>query len=102
MCDPDIWEEDKRFQFYKVRTPLIVIEILSPSTQKFDHTEKFDRYKRCSSLEAYILVTQQKRHVKVYQRIRDWQEEVYEADQVIQFYQLDLELPLDEIYKRVL
>ncbi len=102
MCDPDIWDEDKLFQSYKVRTPLIVIEILSPSTQKFDRTEKFDRYKRCSSLEAYILVTQHKRHVEVYQRCRDWQEELYTENQVIQFDLLDLELPLDDIYKRVL
>lgn len=102
MCDSDVWEEDKRFRLNKVHTPLIVIEILSPSTRRFDQTEKFERYKCCPSLEAYLLVTQKKRHVEVYQRVRDWQKELYEADQVIQFDQLDLELPLDDIYEGVL
>jgi Uma2 family endonuclease len=101
-CDSADWDKDKRLQPYKVRTPLIVIEILSPSTRRFDRTEKFDRYKCCPSLEVYILVDQYKRHVEVYQRVRDWQKEIYIADQVVQFDQLDLELPLDAIYKGVL
>jgi Uma2 family endonuclease len=101
-CDPADWDRDKRLQPFKVRMPLIVIEILSPSTQRFDRTEKFDRYKRCPSLEAYILVDQYKRHVEVYQRVRDWQQELYLASQVVQFDHFDLELPLDAIYKGVL
>jgi Uma2 family endonuclease len=101
-CDAADWDKDKRLQPYKVRTPLIVIEILSPSTRSFDRTEKFDRYKCCPSLEAYVLVNQYKRHVEIYQRARDWQEELYIADQVVQFDQLDLELPLDAIYEGVL
>jgi Uma2 family endonuclease len=101
-CDPADWDNENLFQPSKFKSPLIVIEILSPSTRLFDRTEKFDRYKRCSSLEAYILVTQNKRHVEVYQRVRDWQQELYTEDQVIQFDQLDLELPLDAIYKGVL
>lgn len=101
-CDSADWDNENLFQPSKFKSPLIVVEILSPSTQRFDRTEKFERYKRCPSLEAYILVTQYKRHVAVYQRIRDWQEELYVADQVIRFNQLDLELPLDDIYKGVL
>lgn len=101
-CDPADWDKDKRLQPFKVQRPIIVIEILSPSTQRFDRTEKFERYKRCPSLEAYIMIDQFQRHIEVYQRCRDWQKEVYVADDVIQFDQLDLEFPLDEIYKRVL
>lgn len=101
-CDSADWDRDKRLQPFKVRTPLLVIEILSPSTQRFDRTEKFDRYKRCPSLEVYILINQYKRHVEVYQRVRDWQQELYIADQVVHFDQLDLEMPLDDIYKGVL
>jgi Uma2 family endonuclease len=101
-CDSADWENGKLFQPSKFKSPRIVIELLSPSTERFDRTEKFERYKRCPSLEAYILVTQYKRYVEVYQRVRDWQQEVYVAEQVILFDQLDLELPLDDIYKGVL
>ncbi|SRR5579884_2471503 len=101
-CDPADCDADKLFEASPIQSPLIIIEILSPSTQRFDRTEKFERYKCCPSLEVYILVTQKKRYVQVYQRVRDWQEELYVADQVIQFDQLDLELPLDTIYESVL
>ncbi len=101
-CDPDDWDNENLFEPARFKSPCIVIEILSPSTRRFDQTEKFERYKRCPSLEVYILVAQRERHVEVYQRVRDWQQEVYAADQIIQFDQLDLELPLDDIYKGVL
>jgi Uma2 family endonuclease len=103
-CDPTDWAKDKRLQpsSSKIRSPLIVVEILSPSTERFDRTEKFARYKRCPSLEIYILVNQYKRHVEVYQRTRDWQQELYVADQIVQFDHFDLELPLDAIYEGVL
>jgi Uma2 family endonuclease len=81
---------------------LIVVEVLSPGTEKFDRREKFARYKRCLSLEVYILINQYKPHIEVYQRARDWQQEPYVAGQIIQFDRLDLELPVDAIYKGVL
>lgn len=101
-CDPIDWDKDKRLQPYKVQRPRIVIEILSPSTQSFDRKEKFERYRCCPSLEVYMMINQYQRQVKVYQRCRDWQEEVYVADQVVEFDHLDLELPLDAIYEGVL
>ncbi len=101
-CDPADCDEDRLFESSPFQSPLLVIEILSPSTQSFDRKEKFECYKCCPSLEVYVLVAQKKRHVEVYQRCRDWQKEVYEADQIIQFDPLDLELPLKDIYKGVL
>src|SRR6266702_872375 len=61
-CDPADWDEDKHLKPFKIQSPLIVVEVLSPSTERFDRTEKFARYKLCASLEAYILVNQDKRH----------------------------------------
>lgn len=101
-CDLADWDEEIHLKPFKIRSPLIVVEILSPGTEKFDRGEKFTRYKRCPSLEVYILVNQYKPHVEVYQRIRDWQQEIFVAGQIVQFDQFDLELALDAIYKGVL
>jgi Uma2 family endonuclease len=101
-CDVADRDKNKRLKPFKVRSPLIIVEVLSPSTERFDRTEKFARYKCCPTLEVYILVNQYKPHVEVYQRTRDWQPEYYNAGQVVQFDQLDLELPLDSIYEGVL
>ena len=38
--------------------PVIIIEVLSPSTEEYDRGEKFEYYKQLSSLKEYILVAQ--------------------------------------------
>ncbi|SRR5579871_142615 len=38
--------------------PRVVIEVLSPSTQRYDRTEKFARYREMPSLEQYVLIAQ--------------------------------------------
>lgn len=40
--------------------PTVVIEVLSPSTEDFDRTEKFFAYQRLDSLREYLLVSQDK------------------------------------------
>jgi Uma2 family endonuclease len=100
-CDVADRDKKTRLKPFKVRSPLIVVEVLSPGTEKFDRTEKFARYKCCPSLEVYILVNQYEQHVEVYQRVRDWQPQYYTEGQVVQFDQFDLELLLDAIYEGV-
>ena len=85
-----------------VRSPRIVIEVLSPSTQKYDRTEKFARYMRCTTLEVYMLVSQNEQHIEIYRRSTGWQHERFSAGQTIHLEQLDLELPLESIYEGVL
>jgi Uma2 family endonuclease len=45
-CDRADWDKDKRLKPFMIRSPLIVVEVLSPSTEKYDRTEKFARYMR--------------------------------------------------------
>jgi Uma2 family endonuclease len=101
-CDRADWDKDKRLKPFRIQSPLIVVEVLSPGTERYDRGEKFARYRRCASLEVYILVSQHERHVEVYRQATGWQPEHFTANQVIQLDQLDLELPLDEIYAGVL
>ncbi|GCE45609.1 Uma2 family endonuclease [Thermosporothrix hazakensis] len=82
-------------------SPLIVIEVLSPSTEHYDRTEKFERYKRCASLQVFILASQGKQQIEVYRRDTDWKQEIYEAG-TIQLEVLDLELDVDMLYQGVL
>ncbi|GAC1363461.1 MAG: Uma2 family endonuclease [Ktedonobacteraceae bacterium] len=101
-CDRADWDKDKRLKPFKIRSPLLVFEVLSPSTEKYDRTEKFNRYKLCSTLEVYVLVSQDKPLVNVYRKSTGWQQENFAAEQIIKFDQLDLELPLSTLYEGVL
>ncbi|BCL78493.1 Uma2 family endonuclease [Ktedonobacteria bacterium brp13] len=101
-CDRADWDKDKRLKPFRIQSPLIVVEVLSPTTERYDRGEKFARYQSCPSLEAYILVSQNERYVEVYRKATNWRQERFSENQVIKLDQLDLELPLDEIYEGVL
>jgi Uma2 family endonuclease len=54
-----------------VQHPQIIIEVLSPSTEDYDHGKKFDFYRQIKSLQTYILLHQDRPQAKVYQRNTD-------------------------------
>ncbi len=101
-CDRADWDKDKRLNPFMIQSPLIVVEVLSPSTEKYDRTEKFARYTCCPTLEVYILVSQDEQHVEVYRRSMGWKQERFSAGQTVNLDQLDLELPVESIYEGVL
>ena len=100
-CSLGDWDRNKRLKPFRIQSPLIVVEVLSPSTEKYDRGEKFARYQSCPALEVYILVSQDEPHVEVYRRTTDWKQERFSQGQTIKLDQLDLELPLAEIYEGV-
>ena len=100
-CDRADWDKDKRLKPFMIRSPLIVVEVLSPSTERYDRTEKFARYMRCPTLEVYMLVSQDEQHVEVYQRAKGWKQERFSADQWVKLEQLGLELLVESIYEGV-
>ena len=52
-CDPD----DRRDP-YLIRRPVLIVEVLSPSTAEYDRSRKFTQYQKIPSLRHYILVSQ--------------------------------------------
>nr|BBH85375.1 hypothetical protein KTC_01260 [Thermosporothrix sp. COM3] len=100
-CDPGDREKDKRARPFRVRSPLIIVKVLSPSTEKYDRTEKFLRYTQCPTLGVYLLVSQDEPYIEVYRRSTNWKQERYSSGQTIHLDQLDLELVVDEVYEGV-
>lgn len=46
--------------------PIVIIEVLSPHTEKVDRQDKFTAYKALDSLQEYLLVEQQSPHITHY------------------------------------
>lgn len=46
--------------------PILIVEVLSPSTEKYDQGEKFEHYKTIPSLRDYLLVAQDQPRVMLY------------------------------------
>ena len=54
--------------------PLLIVEVLSPSTQNYDRTEKFEHYQTIETLTDYLLVEQDHARVMLYTRRTDFWE----------------------------
>lgn len=99
-CDSQDLENDQEVAISK---PVIIVEVLSKSTQNYDLEHKKDAYMRLPSLEYYVLVSQNECLVKLYERRKDfWAYTFYDsAGQTIAFPKLNLTLTVGDIYKRV-
>ena len=76
---PDVVVRCKDAEFHDsiphtLLTPIIIVEILSPSMQKKDREIKLTAYKRIASLQHYLLVSQERVLVHHYKRLNetDW------------------------------
>ena len=80
--------------------PLLVVEVLSPSTARDDRGAKFLQYQTIASLTDYLLVDSTEVGVLHYAKQHGlWQPQLLEHIQdVLPLASLGIELPLDEIY----
>jgi Uma2 family endonuclease len=51
-----------------VMNPVLIVEVLSPSTETYDRGEKFAHYMRPASLKEYLIVQQRERRIEVFRR----------------------------------
>ncbi len=94
--------EDNTFD--TLLNPMLVIEVLSPSTAAFDRGEKFEHYKQIASLQEYILVSQNNVRVEHYRRQgSQWIHNTFEhLEDMLPLASIECTLPLRAIYRRVM
>lgn len=84
--------------------PIVLVEVLSPTTADYDRGGKFEHYRTLASLQAYLLVAQDRCHVVHYTRQPDntWLLAETEAIQdCIHIPAIGCDLPLSEVYAKV-
>jgi len=83
--------------------PAAVIEVLSPSTERYDRGKKFESYQRIASLIEFVLVSQDVPRVEQYLRQQDFRwlysETSIKGD--IELTAISCKLSLDDIYDQV-
>ena len=83
--------------------PVIIIEVLSPSTRRIDQGEKKDAYLTIPSLQAYLLIETEHPEITVYER-RDGQfiATIYqELSETIALPDLAVSFKVAEVYERI-
>jgi Uma2 family endonuclease len=96
-CDDDITD-------LVIRTPCLILEVLSKSTSEVDHTEKWLNYQRIPSLNMYVMVAQDRRFLEVYTRQTDgsWRYETLEDAGTLKFACVNASMTLDDVYEDVI
>ncbi len=96
---------DRRRGNTLIRSPRIVVEVLSPSTEKVDRIDKLKAYQACPTLQEIVLISQFAPYVEVYRRDRgkgdEWRHVSYEAGQEVVLESVDVHFPLEDLYRRI-
>jgi Uma2 family endonuclease len=96
-CDP----QDQQ-RYYKTR-PCLIVEVLSPSTEKLDRREKRLNYQTLPSLQDYLLVRQDRAEVELYHRDDSgfWPPQRFTAGDILPLKSVKVEMAVSEIYDEV-
>jgi Uma2 family endonuclease len=79
--------------------PIVLVEILSPSTEAYDKGEKLDHYKRLASLQEVVLVAHDRPHLVVVRRQGDgWTEISASEKQTLRLESIGCNLSVDDVY----
>ncbi|PYS93824.1 MAG: hypothetical protein DMF64_03405 [Acidobacteria bacterium] len=84
--------------------PILLVEVLSKSTARYDRSGKFSDYRPISSFAEYLLVAQDEHRVEHYARQPDarWLLTEYRSlEDVVQLVSIECSLSLKEIYDKV-
>jgi Uma2 family endonuclease len=97
VCDANSPEDSFQDQ------PVLIAEVISESTRRTDEGEKLDAYMSVASLNTYLVVETDQPRIVVHRRTpRGFEAELYEGlDAVIPITDLEIDLPLAEVYERV-
>ena len=83
-----------------VPEPVVIIEVLSPTTERLDRGRKKTEYFAIPSLRQYAIVEQDERLVDLYTRSEaGWINEIVTGDAVLKLSSIGVELSLDAIYE---
>jgi Uma2 family endonuclease len=101
VCGPVDVEDE---QADVLLNPTLIIEVLSPGTERYDRGKKFDLYRELDSLKEYVLVSQDQYRVEQFLRGNgsEWGYRVaFKEDDIVEFPSVGCSIPLKDIYARV-
>lgn len=81
--------------------PALLVEVISESSDEYDHVEKWNCYQSIPSLKQYVIVSQKEKKVESYRRVEDeWLYVSLHGDNAT-LKVLDCEITLADLYEKV-
>lgn len=102
ICGPPVYADSRRKNI--VTNPIVIVEVISRSTEKYDRGDKFLKYQLLPSLQEYVLIAQEEPLVELYRRVDggDWTKTEYRGLEVsIKLESLAVEIPAGKLFAKV-
>jgi Uma2 family endonuclease len=86
---------------FEVNEAKLVVEVLSPSTEKKDRGAKWIEYQKLSMLEEYVLIDPDRGRVEIYRRVSaaDWRLHIASAIEPIRFESIGFETDFGTVFE---
>jgi Uma2 family endonuclease len=83
--------------------PVLIIEVLSPSTEAYDRGRKFEQYRTIPSLMQYVLIASERVYVDVYTRDREGRwilTSAWKPEDVVQLTSAECSMRIADVYDK--
>lgn len=88
-----------------VKSPMLIVEVLSPSTESYDRNVKWNAYRRLTSLRHFMLINEQRLFVELYSRNEPNELYTYQVfdniEEIINFPGVEFSVSMEQIYENV-
>jgi Uma2 family endonuclease len=82
-----------------VTEPVVVFEVLSPSTASIDIGTKNEEYRDTPSIQRYVMLAQDRQHATVFARVGDdWVGHIVSGNATLDMPEIGVLVPLAELY----
>lgn len=100
VCGRPVFEDETRDVLLN---PKVIVEVLSPSTERYDRGGKFESYGAIATLEEYILLSQDAVRVEHYRRQPDgsWLFRRLGPGETLDLPSIQCQIPVDSLYFEV-
>ncbi len=100
VCGQPVFADDVRDT---LMNPVVIVEVLSDSTESYDRGDKFEQYETIPTLRDYVLASQKKARIEHFQRQADgtWQRRVAVAGERVTFESIGCAIEVDRAYAKV-
>ncbi len=87
----------------EVNEAKLIIEILSPSTEKKDRGGKWIEYQKLSMLQEYVLIDPDRRRIEIFRRedSANWRLHICSQNEAVRFESLDFSTGFRAIFERL-
>lgn len=96
---PEFWNGRKDV----LLNPILIVEVLSPATEKYDRQDKFMSYKNIPTFMEYVMVRQDTKEVETWFREEThlWRETTYIDSGEVKLTSIGISISMDKVYRNI-